>query len=89
MHANEVAKSPVNQTNSASNLVPWDEWLRGMGLDKSTGFRYRQRGLLSVCNIFGRIYITRAEIANFEARVLAGDFAKQVRSNLPRKIAGQ
>jgi hypothetical protein len=58
-----------------SNLVAWEEWLNSIRIDRSTGYRYRKRGLIQVVNIFGRLYLTREEIARFESRAVAGEFA--------------
>ena len=59
-----------------SNLVPFRSWLADMALDRVTGWRYRKQGLVRTCSIHGRIYIHADEIARFEARAAAGEFAK-------------
>ena len=61
-----------------SNLVPWDDWLKAIGLDRSTGHRYRKAGIIRAENVFGRLYLTREEIARFEARVRAGEFSRKI-----------
>ena len=63
-----------------SNLFSFDEWLRGRNLTRITGYRYRKQGLIHTINIFGRLYITREEIANFERRAIAGEFHKEVKT---------
>jgi hypothetical protein len=60
-----------------SNLVPWDNWLKEIGLDRSTGHRYRKEGIIRAENVFGRLYLTREEIARFESRVCAGEFSRK------------
>ncbi len=61
---------------AASNLVPFDDWLSQLGKTRCTGWRWRDTGIVVTVNIHGRHYITREEIARFEARAMAGDFAK-------------
>ena len=73
----EAATSTGNNNKHVSNLVPWDDWLKSIGLDRSTGHRYRKAGLIAATNIFGRLYLTRDEIARFESRALAGEFARK------------
>ncbi len=60
-----------------SNIVPFDQWLKELSLDRSTGYRYRKAGIVSAIEVFGRLYITREEIARFEARAGAGDFSRK------------
>jgi hypothetical protein len=67
-----------NSKESFSNLIPFDDWLRSMGKSRVTGWNWRQRGVVKAANIFGRIYITRAEIARFEGRAVNGEFSAQV-----------
>ena len=64
------------ETPSPSNLISFDSWLRGIEKTRVTGFRYRKAGLIETVNIFGRLYVTREEIARFESRAMAGDFAR-------------
>lgn len=66
--------------SSPSNLFSFDEWLRGRNLTRTTGYRYRKQGIISTVNIFGRLYITREEIANFERRAVAGEFNKAAKT---------
>jgi hypothetical protein len=66
------------------DLVPFETWLTSLGLDRSTGYRYRQRGILTTVNIFGRLYITRDEIARFKKRALPGEFSQKHRSRFVR-----
>jgi hypothetical protein len=68
--------NPANATQTASNLVPFDGWLSELGKTRCTGWRWRDTGIVVTVNIHGRHYITREEIARFEARAMAGDFAK-------------
>src|SRR5438128_1019089 len=72
----------ATKSNGMSNLVPFDGWLKALSLDRSTGYRYRQRGILKVVNVFGRLYITRDEVARFEKRAISGEFAQKQRKPL-------
>jgi hypothetical protein len=60
----------------ASNLLVYDRWLQEIGRTPATGWRYRRRHWISTINIAGRLYITRDEVARFEARAAAGEFSK-------------
>ena len=78
-----LASGTVNNTNhetqsnaDPSNLFSFDGWLRGRGLTRTTGYRYRRQGLIETTNIFGRLYVTRQQIEQFERRAIAGEFHK-------------
>lgn len=58
------------------DLVPFDEWLASLGRSKVSGWRYRKRGVISTVNLMGRIFVSRAAIAEFERKALNGEFAK-------------
>ncbi len=45
------------------------------GLSPVALWRFRKRGWINTCVIAGRHYITREEIARFNARLEAGEFA--------------
>jgi hypothetical protein len=47
-----------------------------MGKTSATIWRWRQLGWVQATNIAGRLYLTRAEIARFEAAAAQGKFAK-------------
>lgn len=68
---------PPTATPSASNLVSFDDWLNDLGKTRVTGFRWRQKGLVSTVNIFGRLYISREEIGSFEEKAKRGDFSRE------------
>jgi predicted site-specific integrase-resolvase len=68
-----------NSESNCGNLVPFDEWLRSIGKRRVTGWNWRKRGTVKATNIFGRLYITRSEIARFEARAVDGEFVVQRR----------
>ncbi len=46
-----------------------------MKKSRTTGWNYRKRGAISTVEVFGRLYVSRAEIALFESRAAAGEFA--------------
>ena len=60
-----------------------DKFIEQTGLSAVTVSRYRRKAMLATVNICGRHYILRAEIARFNQRVAAGEFAKP--PNHPRK----
>ena len=68
-----------------SNLFPFDDYIRGRGLTRYTGWRYRKQGLIETVNVFGRLYITREEIGRFEARAIAGVFHKEAKTPARRE----
>jgi hypothetical protein len=53
-----------------------DKFMEASGLSAATLWRYRRAGWLTTINIAGRNYVTRAEIARFNRRAAAGEFAK-------------
>jgi hypothetical protein len=55
---------------------PWTSFEQS-GLSAATVWRYRGAGCLNTLNISGRHYLTRAEIARFNTRAVAGEFAKE------------
>jgi hypothetical protein len=60
----------------ASNLLAYDRWLQDFGRTPASGWRYRRRRWISTINIADRLYVTRDEVARFEARAAAGEFSK-------------
>jgi hypothetical protein len=61
-----------------SELVPFDKWLKSIGKGRVTGWKWRKSGAVKAINIFGRVYITRTEIARFEARAADGEFVSHI-----------
>jgi hypothetical protein len=65
---------------SASNVVPFHGWLEEMGRTRATGHRWRkEHPWLKTINIFGKLYISRAMIAEFERRAVAGELARDIK----------
>lgn len=54
-----------------------DEFTRQSGLSSVMVWRYRRAGWLQTLNICGRHYVSRAEIARFNRRAEAGEFARR------------
>jgi len=57
--------------------IALDKFIEQSGLSAVTLWRYRRVGWLNTLNICGRHYLTRSEIARFNARAAAGEFAKE------------
>jgi hypothetical protein len=57
--------------------IALDRFIQQSGLSAVTVWRYRRAGWLNTLNICGRHYLTRAEIARFNTRAAAGEFAKE------------
>jgi hypothetical protein len=57
--------------------IALDKFTEESGLSAVTGWRYRRAGWLNTMNICGRHYLTRSEIARFNARAAAGEFARE------------
>ena len=55
--------------------ISMDCFVQQSGLSPVTLWRFRKRGWLKTCVIAGRHYITREEIARFNTRLEAGEFA--------------
>jgi hypothetical protein len=56
--------------------IALDKFIEQSGLSVVTVWRYRRAGWLNTLNSCGRHYLTRSEIARFNARAAAGEFAK-------------
>ena len=82
-----IPSLPTQNPTDPSNLYSFDGYIKGRGLTRYSGWRYRKLGLISTVNIFGRLYITREEIARFEARAIAGDFHKEAKTPARRELA--
>ena len=75
--------SPGINTTPAHETIPleahppisMDCFVQQSGLSPVTLWRFRKKGWLKTCVIAGRHYITREEIARFNARMESGEFA--------------
>ncbi|HEY5743713.1 MAG TPA: hypothetical protein VIS99_14355 [Terrimicrobiaceae bacterium] len=64
----------------SGNLVAFDSWIKSLNKTRVTGHRWRQQfPWLKTVNIFGRLYISRDTIADFERRALGGELERQIR----------
>jgi hypothetical protein len=66
--------------NGTGGLRAWSKWLRDVGIDPVTGWRWRQRGWIAAINIAGRLYVSAEASAEFERRAKVGEFAKETRA---------
>jgi hypothetical protein len=65
--------------NPAGELVAFDAWMKSLNKTRATGHRWRKRfPWLKTVNIFGKNYISRQTITEFERRAAAGEFARDV-----------
>jgi len=64
-------------------MMSLDKFMEQSGFSPATLWRYRKKGMLSTVNICGRHYVLRSEIARFNARAAAGEFARPLAT--PRK----
>jgi hypothetical protein len=76
--------NPIVPHETSGNLVSFDGWLDTLDKTRTTGWRWRKEGLIKTVNIFGKLYISRDEIARFERRALAGEFHKD--SRVPQRM---
>jgi hypothetical protein len=65
-----------SKVTGAGNLTSFDAYLDSINKTRCTGWRWRTQGIIQTVNVFGKLYITREEIARFEARAIAGEFHK-------------
>lgn len=66
-----------NPATASLPMLALDKFIEETGLSPVTVWRYRKKGWLACVNIAGRLYITREEIAKFNARAVAGEFSKE------------
>jgi hypothetical protein len=71
------SKFTQNTPEHASCLVALTAYRRQLGLSKTTLWRYRRNNWLETVNVLGKLYVTRKSIAEFEAMMLSGQFAKE------------
>ena len=73
-------KSQIEGT--AGDLIAFDLWLRTLNRTRATGHRWRRQfPWLQTINIFGKLYIRRTTVAEFERRAVAGEFQRDIRPN--------
>ena len=84
--------TPTRKTEEALPLetlppISLDCFMQQSGLSPVSLWRYRKKGWIKTCLIAGRHYLTRAEIARFNTRLEAGEFAGQVRTPSRHAVA--
>jgi hypothetical protein len=79
--AADMSDSPVNTSPAldAEPPISLDKFIEQSGFSAVTIWRYRRAGWLNTLNICGRHYLTRSEIARFNARAASGEFAQRPR----------
>lgn len=66
-----------NEGSYDTGMVSWCDWLRGLNISSTTGWRWRKMGLIAPVNVFGKLYLTAEEISRFKSRAVAGEFFKK------------
>jgi hypothetical protein len=73
----EKRKSKIEPT--AGDLVSFDVWLESLDRTRATGHRWRKQfPWLKTINVFGKLYIHRKTIEEFEQRASAGEFKRDI-----------
>jgi hypothetical protein len=66
-------------SSEPSGLVAFDGWLKSLGRARTTGHRWRKKfPWLRTVNIYGKVYVCRESIEEFERRSIAGEFSREV-----------
>jgi hypothetical protein len=76
-------KHVSDSTGIRRSRVAFDPWIQCLNRIRATGHRWRKQfPWLKSVNIFGRLYICRKTIEEFERPALAGEFQKDIRPNV-------
>jgi hypothetical protein len=76
-----MTQSVTPDNKPAGSIEPFIGWLEGMGKTRQTGHRWcKQFPWMEdgIVNIFGRLYIKKATILEFERRAMAGEFHRDI-----------
>ena len=71
--------APIEVQQHASGLVSWNGWLKELNRTRACGHRWRKSYPwldAGIVNVFGKLYIRRDTIAEFERRAIAGELTK-------------
>lgn len=68
--------------------IPWARFVKAVGVNRSTAWRWRVEGMIRVANLCGRLYVFQSEVARFNAQLAAGDFAKPFKGAARRNHRG-
>jgi hypothetical protein len=71
-----MQKNTTGSNTTAGTLSSFDVFLERLNKTRTTGWRWRRDGVIQTVNVFGKLYITREEIARFEVRAISGEFHK-------------
>ena len=73
-------REPKSQIHPpAGDLIAFNQWLEGIDRTRATGHRWRKQfPWLKTINIFGKLYIQRTTIEEFEQRAFAGEFERDI-----------
>lgn len=69
------------KANAVSDLVLYDRWLADLGISATTGWRFRKRGAITPIVLYGRLYLSRRQIEEFERRASAGELSAIRKTN--------
>ena len=64
-----------NSADADAGGMAFELWLKLIGRDQVTGWRWAKAGIVTTSNVLGRSFITADEIKRFWTRVKAGEFA--------------
>jgi hypothetical protein len=78
-------KNQIPSHETGGTLVSFAKWLESLDITRATGWRWRRDGTIKTVNIFGKLYVTREEIARFEQRAMAGEFHRD--SPTPSRVS--
>jgi hypothetical protein len=73
---------------TAGTLSSFDVFLERLNKTRTTGWRWRRDGVIQTVNVFGKLYVTEAEIARFESRAMSGEFHKSAKTPPARLTIG-
>ncbi len=79
----EELLTPHLEPHQDAGGMEFNLWLRLIGRDEVSGWRWARDGLIKTENVLGYPFITSDEIRRFWTRVRAGEFARTVK--VPRK----
>jgi hypothetical protein len=83
MESNDDKLAPHFAPQQDAGGMEFGLWLRLIGRDRVSGYRWAKAGLVKTENVLGFPFITSDEIQRFWTRVRAGEFARTVKT--PRK----
>lgn len=65
----------IPNSHAVSDLVSYEQWRTELGISSCSAWRFRKRGAIKTVTLYGRLYVSRSAIAEFERRAAAGEFA--------------